>query len=71
MDEPRRTLRHSADYRARRRAEYPEFGEGLDVLAKTLRALIDGQPVPPEAVRYVEACEAVKARFTKPDAPSA
>lgn len=66
MSEPRRTLRHSTDYRTRRAAEYPDVGDGLDALAKTIRALAEGRPVPPDALRWVEDCEAVKARITKP-----
>jgi hypothetical protein len=70
MAEPRRTLRHSTDYRARRAAEYPAVGDALDEVAKALRAIIDGKPIPPSAVRWVEACEAVKARISKPKIPS-
>ncbi|KQP36705.1 hypothetical protein [Methylobacterium sp. Leaf100] len=70
MAEPRRTLRHSTDYRARRAAEYPDVGDGLDALAKAIRALADGQPIPAESLAWVEACEAVKARIGKPKTPS-
>lgn len=68
MADTRRTLRHSTDYRARRAAEYPDVGDGLDALAKAIRALSEGKPIPPESLAWVEACEAVKARITKPSA---
>jgi hypothetical protein len=64
-EEPKR-LHHATSYGAHRVEAYPEISDGLDAISKALRALINGDPIPQEAVDWVEACEAVKARFKKP-----
>jgi hypothetical protein len=54
------------DYRAARRARYPELGEQLDAilaLAEHLRA--SGQTLPEKTLRWLEACQDVKARIRK------
>ncbi len=66
MNEPRKILRHATGYRAHRAAAYPFIGEGIDALMKGLAAYHRGEPLPPDTLAYIEACEAVKARFPKP-----
>ncbi|GJE61698.1 hypothetical protein [Methylobacterium trifolii] len=64
MREPR-ILRHATNHREHRANAYPSHGDALDVIAKAFRAIADGKPIPPEAMAWVENCEAVKARFPK------
>jgi hypothetical protein len=60
-------LQIETDYRPHRAASYPPTGEALDAIAKGFRALMgQGMTLPPETVAWVEACEAVKAKFKKP-----
>ncbi len=66
MSAPRKVLRHATGYRAHRAAAYPALGEGLDALVKGLAAYQRGEPLPPDTLAYLAACEAVKARFPKP-----
>lgn len=61
-----RKLHHITDYRRHRGASYPPPGEALDAIAKGFRSLLDqGFDLHPDAVAWVERCEAVKARFKK------
>lgn len=60
-------IRHTTNYRPHRAAAYPPSGDALDAVAKGFRALLDqGINLGPEAKAWVEACEAVKARYRKP-----
>lgn len=59
-------LRHNTDYRLHRALGYERPGDALDAIQKGFRAIMDGKPIPAETRAWVEACEAVKARFKKP-----
>jgi hypothetical protein len=66
------TLHHRTPHCAHRTAAYPPVGDALDAIAKLVRAMIDaGQPVPAEALAWVEACERVKATYRKPEVKDA
>lgn len=64
-DEPVR-LHHATPHGSHRVEDYPQVGEALDAISKALRAIIDGKPIPQDAVDWVQRCEAVKARYPKP-----
>jgi hypothetical protein len=61
-------LRHESDYRKRRAVDYPMTGDALDAIAKGFRALLNqGLTLPADTLAWVERCERVKARITKPN----
>lgn len=65
-------LRDAPDYKALRRAEYPQMGDQLDAIWKALDQLIDnGISLPVETVDMLDnKILAVKAKYPKPvDAP--
>ena len=55
------------DYRALRRAAYPDVGDQLDAVLRGLRALIDGQPAPQDLRDLLEQVAAVKAAYPRPE----
>lgn len=55
-----------ADYAAARRAAYPEVGDQLDAIHKLLAAMIDRQPLPPDALEIVRRVQEIKAVYPKP-----
>jgi len=59
-------LQHRTDYRKHRGAAYPATGDALDAIAKGLRAVAEGKPLPADTLAWLEACEAVKNTFRKP-----
>lgn len=62
-----KTLHHRTGYSEHRRTAYPPSGDALDAIAKGFRSLIDqGFTLHPDAVAWVERCEAVKTKFKKP-----
>lgn len=64
-----KVLRHATNYAEHRVEEYALPSDQLDAIAKGFRAIIDGKPLPAETVAWVEACEAVKAKFPKRPKP--
>ncbi|MCJ2009814.1 hypothetical protein [Methylobacterium sp. J-092] len=67
MREPK-TLHHGSDHRAHRAEHYPITGDALDAIAEGLRAYQRGEPLPPKTIAWLDARDAVKARFRKPAA---
>lgn len=60
-------LHHKTDYRGHRAGAYPPPGDAFDAIAKGFRSLIDqGVDLHPDAVAWVNRCEAVKRTFEKP-----
>jgi hypothetical protein len=62
----RKKLRHGGNYREHRVAAYPPVGDGLDAVAKILRALLKGETPPQDALDWLAKCESVKTRIKKP-----
>lgn len=63
--------RHHVDYRAARRARYPDIGDQLDAvraLAEHLRRT--GPPLPAEVVAWLDTLDAIKRAHPKPDTPT-
>lgn len=52
-------------YAEQRRAEYPDAAEQLGAAAKLIRALLEGETPPADALAVLEEIEAVKARNPK------
>lgn len=60
-------VRHTADYAAKRRAEYPQVGDQLDQVWKVIEALKSrGTQLPAEADAMLGSIQATKARYPKP-----
>ena len=57
-------ITHTRDYREARQESYPATGDQLDALFKYFSALPE---VPPELQAWVDACQAVKDRYPKPE----
>lgn len=59
-------IRHTEDYRTRRRREYPAVGDQLDVVMKLACALKDqGVELPAEVQEWIDCCHEVKAKYPK------
>ena len=56
---------HADDYADLRRAEYPSESEQIHALVKGMKALMVGDPVPPDALEVIAQVDAVKARYPK------
>ena len=58
---------HTRDYREARRAEYPDIGDQLDAIMKYFASLPEfPYELPIDVQRMVEQCQAVKAKYPKP-----
>lgn len=61
-------IRHEVDPLPLRQAAYMDIGDQLDALMKGFDALQKaGIVLPPETVRWIQDCQAVKSRFRKPN----
>lgn len=59
-------IRHSEDYRKRRRAEYPPVGEQMDAIMKMAAALREqGIALPEETQQWIDHCQSVKMKYRK------
>ncbi len=56
---------HGQDPIVLRRKHYPEPVEQVGALVKAVRALMDGKPVPADALVVIEQVEGVKRRYPK------
>ena len=66
MAEKPKTLRHASDYRTLRAEAYPITGNALDAIAEGLRSYQRGEPLTAKTIEWLDARDAVKARFRKP-----
>ncbi|WNL45969.1 hypothetical protein RKE25_21585 [Dyella sp. BiH032] len=59
-------IHHKSDYRALRRAHYPDAGDQLDAVLALAESLQQSGYVLPEKVRqWMESCQDVKRRYPK------
>lgn len=59
-------IRHTDDYRKRRKVEYPATGDQLDAVMKLAAALKEqGIPLPEETERWISRCQEVKTKYPK------
>ena len=56
---------HTREYKEARQEAYPPVGDQLDALFRHFAA--DPDNVPPELQAWVDACQAVKDRYPKPE----
>ena len=52
--------------RTARAGAYPDIGSQLDAIMKGFAAYAAGEPLPPDTLAWIEACQAVKAANPKP-----
>ena len=57
-------IRHTRDYAEARREEYPPLGDQLDSLMKHFASLPE---IPAELQDWINACQAVKDKYPKPE----
>ena len=63
-----RTLAQAPTYAEKRAKEYPAIGDQLDALVKCIKRLkAAGIDIGVDAEAWVAACEAVKAKYPKPE----
>ena len=55
------------DYARLRAGAYPNVAEQIGALVKGMKALMAGEPVPPDALAVIEQVDAVKGRIPKPE----
>ena len=58
-------ITHLRDYREARSNEYPPLGDQLDALMKYFAAMPD---IPEGLGEWIDACQAVKEKYPKPEA---
>lgn len=56
---------HGQDYKTLRRKHYADLTEQVGALVKAVRALQEGNPLPPDALAVIEQVENVKRLYPK------